>query len=107
MSRAVEICASSGSPLGLAKFVRVMPSERALRVMARANASSVPPSVSATTDATSLADFTASPNIASRTRIVSPGRSPSFEGAREAAKAVTGIASSSPMRFASIASNSM
>ena len=52
-----------------------------MRVIWSAKASSEPPRFSATTTATSLADFVTSAWIASSTSIVSPGSRPSFDGA--------------------------
>ena len=62
-----------------------MPSARALRVIMRANFASSSPSASATTTATSFADFVTSARMASSTRMVWPGCNPSFDGACMAA----------------------
>jgi uncharacterized membrane protein len=68
-----------------------------LRVICSAKSSTEPPRFSATTTATSFADFVTSALMASSTAMVLPGRSPSFEGACAAAFADTlsGVSSSS------------
>ena len=66
-----------------------MPSWIAFAVIALAKAASEPARFSATTVATSLADFTASACMAMRTGSVSPGLTPSFEGGFEAAFSLT------------------
>ncbi len=53
-----------GRPEALRKVVRVMPMARAISVMRRAKAASEPAMFSATTAATSLADFTVSARMA-------------------------------------------
>ena len=83
-----------------------MPSARALRVMARANSSSLPPSASAITTAASLADLVTRPLIASSTLSVSPGRRPSLVGAWIEASSDTSIGVSSVILPDSSRSNS-
>ena len=58
MSRAVVRWRASGKPLALAKRVSLMPSSRARDVMFAAKRASEPPRRSATSVATSLADWT-------------------------------------------------
>ena len=76
MSRAVVFCSRSGRPEALRNTVSFMPSRRACRVIVSAKASSLPPSASATTLATSLADRTMMAWIAVSTVRLSPGESP-------------------------------
>ena len=85
MSRAVLNWARLGSPEAFLNVVYFIPSARARLVIITANFRSVPPSASASTVATSLADFVASALIAVSTVIVSPRRSPSFDGERPSA----------------------
>ena len=87
MSRAVVIWLGLGRPEALAKVVRLMPIERAVRVMRLAKADSLPPRFSATAAATSLADFTTRARMAVSTVKVLPGLTPSLEGDMEAARA--------------------
>ena len=87
MSRAVVTCSSSGSPEALRKVVAVMPSWCALRVMSRANFSSLPAMCSATAMATSLALLVISILMASMSAISSPSSRSSLEGAAATALA--------------------
>ena len=82
-------CSPSGSPEALRNTVRVMPSLRAVRVIAIANRSSLPPSASASTVAASLAERVTRPMMASSTGIVSPARRPSLVGGMPAARLET------------------
>ena len=80
MSRAVVTCERSGRPDALRNLVRVMPSCFAVRVMRCANAFWLPPMLSATTTATSLADLVTSALMALSTVIQDPALRPSLEG---------------------------
>ncbi|MNL80883.1 hypothetical protein D3C87_2078450 [compost metagenome] len=62
-----------------------MPSERALRVIISAKASSEPAMFSATTTETSLAESVIMLLMASSTAMIEPGRRPSLVGGCEAA----------------------
>ena len=84
-----------------------MPSSRALRVIARANADSVPERCSAITTATSLADFVMRALIAVFTVIVLPRLRPSLLGAIPAARRDTRMRVFNVTLPESSASNSM
>ena len=86
ISRAVDICRRLGRPEALRKVVRLMPRSWARCVIIRANLNSLPPIVSATVVATSLADFVTRARIASRTVIRSPRRNPNFDAGWPAAR---------------------
>ncbi len=86
MSLAVDFWCRLCRPEALRKVVRVMPSVLALLVMSLANSISVPACASASTTAASLADFVTKARIASRTFILSPFFSPSFDGGMPAAR---------------------
>ena len=83
-----------------------MPISRAFFVIIRANSGSLPPSVSATTTATSLADLVTMARMAVSTAMVSPGLRPSLDGACAAACAETCISVVSLILPASSRSNS-
>ena len=107
MSAAVVYWWLLGRPEALRNWVLRMPSWWAVRVMRRAKAGSEPSMFSPTVEATSLADLVTSARMASRTLIVSPGRSPTLEGGmpEEWREALSGV--SSDMRPASSSSNRM
>ena len=90
MSLAVLSCFEFGRPEALRNTVRVMPSSLALRVIIWANLLSLPPSASAMTTATSLADLVTRARIASLTAMLEPRLSRSLEGGIEAARLETG-----------------
>ncbi len=81
MSRALISWRGSGRPDALAKWVWVMPSSCARRVIRVAKRGSLPPSFSARATAMSLADLTAMARIASSTVIMPPAGMPSLLGA--------------------------
>jgi hypothetical protein len=66
-----------------------MPSARAVRFMRPAKAETLPPTFSATTTATSLADLVVSARMASSTLMVEPAFTPTLDGAWRAAFADT------------------
>ena len=83
-----------------------MPMAWAFAVIISAKWSSDPPIASPMATATSLADLVTTALIALSTESVPPGRSPSFEGAMEAAWDDISISVSSDMRPFSSCSNS-
>ena len=107
MSRAEESCLRLGSPDALRNRVRFMPSARARVVIAAANSHSVPPIASATTVATSFADFVASAMIACFTVMLLPRFRPSFDAGWPAARFETDSLSLNCMRPLSSSANSM
>jgi hypothetical protein len=86
-------------------LVFFMPSARAARFMRAANSDTLPETASATTTATSLADFVVSARMASSTLIDVPAFRPSLEGACRAAFADTERRLDRLKRFASRSSN--
>ena len=107
MSRAVVIISGSGRPEALRKVVRVIPSERARCVIARAKLSSSPARASATAAAMSLAERVMSERMALSVERLPPAGMPSLEGGREAASALTRIGVLRFSRPSRIASNNM
>jgi hypothetical protein len=89
MSRAVLICPRLGRPDALRNVVRVMFSRRAMVVIIMAKSRSLLARFSATTVATSLADFVTRAKIASSTVMVSPRFRPSRDAGWRAARAET------------------
>ena len=88
-SRAELIWFSAGRPFGLTQFDCVMPRRRDVAFISSENFSTEPPTPSASTYATSFADFTISILSALSTVTVVPGLKPIFDGACAAARAET------------------